>query len=72
MCHLTPFLREDLEPAAALALLDRMVLTASDPRFSSRAGVSRREAVRTAVMVWGVGALRPRVGLRSIRIGHGG
>ena len=41
-------------------MLDHLVMQASDPRFAERLGISRREAVRTAVSVWGGGALLQR------------
>jgi AcrR family transcriptional regulator len=61
---LGPFLRPELSQNAALLMLDLLVTQAGDPRYAERLGVSRREAVRTAVSIWGEGALlekpRPR------------
>jgi AcrR family transcriptional regulator len=57
---LGPFLREDLSPTVALSMLDHLVTWAADPRHAELLGVSRREAVRTAVSIWGGGALRQR------------
>jgi len=54
---LGPFLRPELNPNVALLMLDHLVTEAADPRFAERLGVSRREAVRTAVTIWGSGAL---------------
>ncbi|HTO69085.1 MAG TPA: TetR/AcrR family transcriptional regulator [Myxococcota bacterium] len=56
---LGPLLREELNPGVALYMLDRLVTEAADPRFAERLGVSRKEAVHTAVSVWGSGALLP-------------
>jgi AcrR family transcriptional regulator len=55
--HLAPYVRPDLLPAATFLMLDNLVMQASDPRFAERMGITRREAVRTAVSVWGGGAL---------------
>lgn len=57
---LGPFLRRDLEPNVALQMLDHLVTWAADPRYAERLGVARSEAVRTAVSIWGGGALRAR------------
>jgi len=54
---LGPFLRPELNPNMALVMLDHLVTEAADPRYAERLGVSRREAVRTAVSIWGGGAL---------------
>lgn len=55
--YLRPHLRSDIDANAAFYLLDYMVMQASDPRFVEQLGISRREAVRTAVSVWVGGAL---------------
>ncbi len=64
--YMTPFLREDVDAEALLVMLDDMVMRASSPRFTERLGISRREAVRAALAVWGGGALRKRTNLRSV------
>jgi AcrR family transcriptional regulator len=56
---LRPFLRADLNPNVALQMLDRLVTEAADPRWAERLGVSRREAVHTAVSIWCGGAFAP-------------
>lgn len=63
---LGPFLRPELSPNAALLMLDYLVTHVADPRSAERLGVSRREAVRTAVSIWGDGALQPRARLRPV------
>jgi AcrR family transcriptional regulator len=63
---LQPFLRDDLDPGAALAMLDYLVTHAADPRFAEQVGLSRREAVRTALSVWGGGALVQRTRLQAL------
>src|SRR5262245_27451019 len=64
--YLGPYLRDDLHAMTAFAILDNLAMQASDPRFVERLGVSRREAVRTAVSVWGGGALLQRAKLRPL------
>jgi len=64
--HLTPFLREDVDASTMLLMLEQMVMRASSPRFTERLGISRREAVRAALSVWGGGALRKRTNLRGV------
>jgi AcrR family transcriptional regulator len=63
---LTPFLRPDLNANVALLMLDHLVTWAADPRSAERLGVSRREAVRTAVSLWGDGALQRPPRLRAV------
>lgn len=65
---LQPFLREDLNPTAVLLMLDFLVTHVADPRQAERLGISRREAVRTALSIWGGGALKQRARLRAV--GH--
>lgn len=62
---LGPFLRPDLDANVALPMLDLLVTHSADPRYAERLGVSRREAVRTAVSIWAGGALVQRPNLRS-------
>ena len=64
--YLGPFLRDDLHAPTVFLMLDYLVMQASDPRFVERLGISRREAVRTAVSVWGGGALLQRAKLRPL------
>jgi len=56
---LDPFLRPELDRNAALIMLDFLVTHVADPRYAERLGVSRSEAVRTAVSIWVAGALQP-------------
>jgi len=63
---LGPFLRPDLNPNVALLMLDHLVTQAADPSYAEHLGVSRREAVRSAVSIWGGGALLQRPKLRSV------
>jgi AcrR family transcriptional regulator len=65
---LGPFLRPDLNPNAALLMLDYLVTHVADPRYAERLGVSRAEAVRTAVSIWGAGALLDRPELRIVPV----
>jgi AcrR family transcriptional regulator len=64
--HLTPFLRDDVPPGAMLLMLDSLVQQAADRRFASQLGISRRDAVRAALALWGGGALRQRTNLRAV------
>lgn len=64
--HLDPFLRDGMDHEVSLALLDSLVMRAADPRFTERLGISRRDAVRAALSLWGGGALRKRTNLRSV------
>jgi AcrR family transcriptional regulator len=63
---LGPFLRPELNANAALLMLDDLVTHAADPRYAERLGVSRREAVRTAVSIWGGWALLETPKLRAV------
>jgi AcrR family transcriptional regulator len=63
---LGPLVRPDLDTDVALSMLDHLVTWAADPRNAERLGVSRREAVRTAVSIWGGGAMRRRPTLRAL------
>ena len=63
---MSPFLRPELNRNVALQMLDHLVTWAADPRSAERLGVSRREAVRTAVLLWGNGALQRPAKLRAL------
>lgn len=64
--YFIPLLRDDVHPMAALRLLNRMVILASEPGFGERFGISRQEAVRTALSIWGGGALKERTTLQRL------
>lgn len=64
--RLAPFLRDDMQPDVVFPMLDLLVTQAANPRFVERLGVSRREAVRVAIELWGGGALRERTRLRAV------
>src|SRR5262245_4438528 len=63
--HLAPFLRDDVHPGVAILMLDTLVMQAADPGFIETVGISRREAVRSALAIWAGGALKQRVVLRA-------
>jgi len=63
--YLMPFLREDIHPGVAILMLDTLVMQAADPGFVETVGISRREAVRSALAIWAGGALEKRVPLRA-------
>ena len=63
---LQPFLRPELDSNVALQMLDRLVTWAADPRYAERLGVSRAEAVRTAVSIWAGGAMLRQPKLRAV------
>jgi len=65
--YLLPFLRDDISPVAELMMLNEMVMKAADPVFMEQLGLSRREAVRTAISIWGGGALKQRAILSPIK-----
>jgi len=65
--YLRPFLREDVDSETVLQMLDMLTRLAADPRFVDKLDVSRRDAVRTAISLWGGGALRERTQLRALR-----
>lgn len=55
---LRPHLKPGLIPGAAFALLDLIYTHAHDPRLGDEVGVARRDVVRTALAIWGDGALK--------------
>jgi AcrR family transcriptional regulator len=63
--HLAPFLRDDVHAGVAILMLDTLVMQAADPGFIETVGISRREAVRSALAIWAGGALKQRVMLRA-------
>jgi AcrR family transcriptional regulator len=63
--HLVAFLRDDVHPGVAILMLDTLVMQAADPGFVETVGISRREAVRSALAIWAGGALKQRVALRA-------
>ncbi len=65
--HLAPYLRDDVHPGVAILMLDSLVMQAADPGFIEMLGISRREAVRSALALWGGGALRERAILRPVK-----
>lgn len=70
--HLAPFLRDDLDPETVFHMLDLLVVQVANPRFVERLGISRRDAVRSAISLWGGGALRERARLRPLPRPAGG
>ena len=56
--RLRPYLRTELHPEIALAVLDLILTHASDPRLSERVGTGRRQAIETAIQIWARGALQ--------------
>lgn len=67
---LRPLLKPSVDERVAFAVLDTILSTVIAPSFSERLRVSRREALRSAVMIWAGGALARGVHLRSIRGGR--
>jgi len=61
-----PLVKTDLDPTVALAVLDLIVSTVQRPEFSDKLGISRREAVRTAVTIWASGAIDRKGKLREL------
>ena len=55
---LRPHLKPELIAGAAFALLDLIYTHAHDARLGDEVGVARRDVVRTALAIWGDGALK--------------
>jgi AcrR family transcriptional regulator len=55
---LTPGLKPGMRPDIALTLLDLILTRITDPELPDRLRVSRHELIRTAIAIWGSGALR--------------
>lgn len=66
---LRPLLKPGVDERVAFAVLDTILSTVIAPSFSERLRVSRREALRSAVVIWAGGALARGGQLRSIRGG---
>lgn len=64
---LRPLIKPDVDSRVALALLDVIFRTVIDPAFAQRLQTSRREALRSAVMIWAGGAISRRGQLRSLQ-----
>jgi hypothetical protein len=47
-----------MRPDIALTLLDLILTRITDPELPDRLRVSRHELIRTAIAIWGSGALR--------------
>jgi AcrR family transcriptional regulator len=60
--RLRPRIRRDVDPEIALTVLDLIMRHMPSPRLCDRIGVSRREAIETAISVWARGALDPTAG----------
>jgi AcrR family transcriptional regulator len=66
---LRPLLKPGVDEKVAFALLNTIFATVLAPEFADRLHVSRRAALRSAVMIWAGGALARRGQLRSLRGG---
>ena len=66
--HLRQRIRGDVNPDVALAVLDLILTRIPSPRLCDRIGVSRREAIETAIAVWARGALEVRAGKASPKL----
>lgn len=64
---LRPLLRPDVDQRVAFALLNIIFTTVLEREFADKLNISRREAIRTAVMIWAGGALTRPGKLRSLR-----
>ncbi len=56
---LRPHLRDDVHAETALAVLGLLLDKLTDPDFSEDLGITRSEAIQTAMSVWMNGALEP-------------
>jgi AcrR family transcriptional regulator len=64
---LRTLLKPEIDPRIAFTLLNTIFTTVLEPEFAEHLHISRREALRTAVMIWAGGALARRSTLRSVR-----
>ena len=55
---LRPYIARDISAEMALAVLDLLIEQSANPRLCNRLGISREDAVRTAIRIWRQGALR--------------
>ena len=66
--RLRPRIRSGVHPDVALAVLDLIMTHMPSPRLCDRIGVSRREAIETAIEVWSRGALDPSAARQPARL----
>jgi AcrR family transcriptional regulator len=66
---LRPLLRADVDERVAFALLNSIFATVLEHDFAERLRTSRREALRSAILIWAGGALERRPKLRNLRSG---
>jgi len=57
---LRPHIAPEWSPEMALAILDNLIESAADPERCRRLGISRDDAIRTAIGIWRRGALDSR------------
>lgn len=67
---LRPVLKPELDERVALAVLKTILYGALQPEFAAPLGISRREALRSAVSIWAGGAVDRRGKLRALRGGR--
>jgi AcrR family transcriptional regulator len=64
---LKSLLKPELDERVALSILDLIVTTVQRPEFAERLGVTRREAIRSAVSIWASGAINRRGKVKRMR-----
>jgi AcrR family transcriptional regulator len=67
---LRPVLKPKLDERVAFAVLKTILYSALQPEFADPLGISRREALRSAVSIWAGGAVDRRGQLRALRGGR--
>ncbi len=65
--RLRPFIREGLNPDMALATLNLILENAPKPEISESLGISRKEAIETAIAIWARGALVSPGKIRALK-----
>jgi AcrR family transcriptional regulator len=68
---LRPLLKPEIDARVALALLNTIFTTVLEPEFAERLHTSRRDALRTSIMIWAGGAIAHGTKLRSVPAGKG-
>jgi AcrR family transcriptional regulator len=66
MALLRPSIKPELESRVAFAVLNMILEQVTSPEFADRLGISRHEALRSAVTIWAAGAVDRRAPLRAL------
>lgn len=66
MALLRPWIKPELDTRVAFAVLNTILEQVVQPEFADRLGISRHEALRSAVTIWAAGAVVRRAQLRAL------